>query len=58
MHSNQLSQHPQNGIKIAKNSETKWKLLINIETVNLSFERERNWVWLVKTSGENEKKKC
>ena len=42
MHGNQLSQHPQNGIKIAKNSETKWKLLINIETGNLSFERERN----------------
>ena len=56
MHGKQHSQYPENGLKIAKNLEKKWKLLSNMETGNLSFKRERNRVWLVKTSGEKEKK--
>ena len=41
---NQHSQDPEDEPKIAKNSETKWKLLSNIKTDNSSFKRGRNQV--------------
>ena len=43
-HGYQLSQHSENGPKIARNSETRWKLLSNIKTDDLSFKRKRNRV--------------
>ena len=44
MYDNQHSQDPEDELKIARNSETKWKLLSNIKTDNSSFKRGRNQV--------------
>ena len=43
-HSNQHLQHPENGPKIARNSEARWKLFKNIKTDDSSFKKERNQV--------------
>ena len=41
-HDNQHSQHTENGPKIARNSEARWKLFKNIKTDDSSFKREKN----------------
>ena len=44
MHDNQHSQYSENEPKIARNSETRWKLLSDIKIDDSSFKRERNRV--------------
>ena len=44
MHDNKHLQHSENEPKIDRNSETRWNLLSNIKTDDLSFKRERNRV--------------
>ena len=44
MHGNQHSQHPENELKRAISSETRWKLLSNINKDDSNFKKEKNRV--------------
>ena len=55
-HGNQHSQNSENGPKLARNSEARWKLFKNIKTEDSSFKREKSSL-LVETPEERGKKR-